>query len=169
MSGFGVSLRSGGHSTKKRNQVWETIIASLVAAFADDVRFAEPDVLCRYADKTFSVAAKVCYSPQNVTQNVLRGFGQSQAKADAGLVFLDVAAIYPQVGEYELSGFRNYSRQSEVLTTMRNAVDRWCRSFDIDSWMAEARKRPNNPVGVAFFLCPSLRQSTGISGQRKNA
>ena len=139
-------------SSRERNFTWETTIAAIAATHATSVTFDEPDVLCTFEGKRFAIAAKVAYSANKVTENVVKGFDQANGKADASLVFVNVAGLYPQVDTLRWSRSRNFTTNDEAVAAMTASVSRWSSTFALESWAARIRRSTTQPVGVAFFV-----------------
>jgi len=153
-------LTRPANSSKPRNLTWETVIASLAASFATDVRFEEPDVTCTYGGKRYAIAAKVAYSPGNVPDLVASGFKQTLGHGDAALVFLDVVGLYPQVHTLLWSRFRNFDDNDEAVSVMTAAVNRWCDNWDLRPLSRRLAAGAPKPAGVAFFV-PMLLHLAG--------
>jgi hypothetical protein len=139
-------------SSRERNYTWETVIAAIAATHATSVVFAEPDVLCTFEGKRYAVAAKVAYSSNKVTDNVLKGFQQADGRADASLVFVNVANLYPQVDTLRWSRSRDFKTNDEAVEAMTASVTRWCANFPLESWAGRMRRSATRPIGVAFFV-----------------
>lgn len=147
-----VITRKTDESGKPRNETWEVILASLASTFATDVQFDEPDVTCTYRGRRYAIAAKVAYSNANVIDNIEKGFKQARSKADAVLVFVNVASIYPQVETLRWSFHRKFAHNDQAVGVMRGSVTRWCTKWPLEGLARRIRAKATEPVGVAFFV-----------------
>lgn len=151
VSGDPIICVPGTH-TQHRALVWELVIASIASQFATDVRLEEPDVVCKFAGRTYAIAAKIPVSKKKLFENVEAGFAQANAKADAALVFVDIVDIFPVELTFLWSVFRRFQSNTEGDAVMTDAVNRWCRQFELDATVSKLRSRTRQPVGVAFFV-----------------
>jgi hypothetical protein len=141
----------------ERDRTWETVLASLTATFASNVEFNEPDVTSSFKGRTFAIALKSSYSDNNVISAIEDGFKQADGKAEASLVILNVANIYPLRDEFHFSKFRKYADDSKAADVMINAIGRWCGDWNLASLARRLRTKATQPIGVAFFV-PLLLQ-----------
>ena len=75
-SGDPSPLSPGEHS-EDRDKIFEAICGSTCAQFANDVRFAEPDIICTFEAEPWGIACKVAYGkPSTVVQAVRKGCHQ---------------------------------------------------------------------------------------------
>jgi hypothetical protein len=92
-----------GKPSRERNRTWELMAASWVATFAEDVREAEPDVVCRYHGRQLGLASKVLYgtSGGRFLDIIQSGAEQIQrSNVDAGFVLLNMVEIFPHVAMF---------------------------------------------------------------------
>jgi hypothetical protein len=145
-------------STRKRNTVWETVLASAMATFCKNVRFAEPDVLGEFEGQEFGVAAKVAYSAKQLWDNVDKGASQAKSRSKAAIIFVNVVNLLPLVQVFQVS--RSLGSAEEI----RSWIDEWaCRWYKRPEVVAMARKLQQTagcPTGVAFFM-PFIVEAEG--------
>ena len=157
ISGDPIPTRRSPRSLE-RDLTWETILAALIATFASDVDFTEPDVRCTFSGKPFAVAAKVLYSMSKLRERIKEGADQSRDRGEAALVMVNTVELFPHQTtppEMLLRWSRARARygaanQAEI---MKDAVGRWVdNNFDLARIVRDVRPRVVKPIGVAFFV-----------------
>jgi hypothetical protein len=155
-------------SSRRRNTAWETVLASAMATFCRNVRFAEPDVIGEFEGQEFGVAAKVAYSAKELWANVDKGASQANGRSKAALIFVNVVNLLDSapagpVPTPRVEAFQASRRHRSIEETRRWMDDWICRWYERPEVVAMARKLHETalcPMGVAFFM-PFIVQAEG--------
>lgn len=150
-------ITTSGISTKPRNCTWETVIASIAKTFSEDVKFAEPDLICSFKSQNIAVAAKMTYSEKSVIENFRAGLRQAKKSdncevIDAILIFLNVTNIYPLLETFEWSTRTRFESPDHLRDKLMEDVTKWSEKFSLKHEAERFLKRSEKPVGLAFFV-----------------
>jgi hypothetical protein len=147
-----------GTSSRKRNTVWETVLASAMATFCKNVRFAEPDVLGEFEGQEFGVAAKVAYSAKQLWDNVGKGASQAKSRSKAAIIFVNVVNLLPLVQVFQVS--RTLGSAEEIRRWIDDWACRWYKRPDVVAMARKLQLTAGCPTGVAFFM-PFIVEAEG--------
>lgn len=95
---------SAGDQSGERDVLFEVICACICSLFASDVRFQEPDLICRYADSSWGLACKVAYgTPAQTAKGIRKGMRQIEGSAaDLGIVVVQLTNRFPHDKMYDV-------------------------------------------------------------------
>jgi len=151
-AGDPIITRPSKTISRERDLTWEVVLASVIATFASNVRFAEPDVLCDFSGRAFAVAAKQVRSDRRLWTNVERGVRQSRGRATAALVFVNVVNLLPVVHLMRAARDEGFAAPTDLRDWMLRGAHRWCDRRETRNLAESLGGTETDPVGVAFFM-----------------
>lgn len=159
-----VLTDASGRSTHQRNEVWELLLASLIATFAQDVRREEPDITCYIGQTRFGLAAKVLYSDgeQAILRRVQDGANQlERSRVDVGVVAVNLVELIPHDALFANLERADIATPSDIAQLVEGWVNAFMTRFEIDDWIRHLNGR-GKLLAVAWFV-PTLIHMRGVS------